>query len=65
MATNVNLENLVQKAMKAGGHRTKKAAVTTALEEYVRRHHQKKIESVFDQIDYDPAYDYKRERRRR
>lgn len=66
MATNLDLDDdLVQQAVKAGKHKTKKAAVTAALEEYVRRSEQRKIEDVLEKIDYDRAYDYKHERRRR
>ena len=47
-----------------GKHRTKKEAVTRALEDYVRSIEQEKIVSLFGTIDYDPDYDYKKERRR-
>ena len=41
MATNLALDDkLIREAQKAGGHRTKKAAVTAALEEYVQRRKQ-------------------------
>jgi hypothetical protein len=43
----------------------KKAALTTALPEHVRRHKQLEVASLFGTIDYDPEYDYKAERRRR
>jgi hypothetical protein len=66
MATNLALDDkLILKAKKIGGHRTKKAAVTTALEEYIRHREQLKIIDLFGTIDYDPAYDYKAERKRR
>jgi Arc/MetJ family transcription regulator len=67
MATNLDLDdNLVQEAVKAGGHRTKKAAVTAALEQYVRRQKQLRLKEVFYSIDYDTAPgDYKRARRKR
>ena len=48
-----------------GRHKTKKEAVTRALEEYVRRHKQASIVEVFGTVDFDPAYDYKAERRKR
>ncbi len=47
-----------------GGHRTKKATVTEALQEYIGRRKQAQILDLFGQIDYDPEYDYKEQRRR-
>ncbi len=64
MATNLDLDDkLIEKARKLGGHRTKKDAVTRALEEYVRWLKQKAIVSDFGTIDYDIDYDYKKQRR--
>ena len=66
MATNLALDdNLIEEARKVGNHKTKKEAVTRALQEYVQRHNQAKIIELFGTIDYDPAYDYKAERRRK
>jgi hypothetical protein len=66
MATNLAIDDkLVEEARLTGGHKTKKAAVTTALEEYVQRHKQQKILAAFGTVDFDPAYDYKAERRRK
>lgn len=63
MATNLQIDdNLIVKAKKLGKHRTKKEAVTRALQEYVRRLEQEKILNLFDTIDYDPDYDYKQQR---
>jgi hypothetical protein len=39
--------------------------VNEALAESIQRREQQEILSLFGTIDYDPAYDYKRERRRR
>ena len=64
MATNLNLDDkLIERARKLGGHRTKKEAVTKALEEYVQWLRQKAIVSDFGTIDYDDDYDYKKQRR--
>ena len=57
-------EKLVEEARKIGGHRTKREAVTKALKEYIRRHKQQRILAAFGTVDFDPAYDYKAERRR-
>lgn len=66
MATNLALDDrLVNKALRLGGHRTKKATVTEALQEYIQRRQQLGILELFGKIDYYPDYDYKKERRRR
>lgn len=65
MATNLDIDDrLIDQAVLLGGHRTKKAAVTEALEEYVQRREQKKITELFGTIDFDPDYDYKQQRRK-
>lgn len=64
MATNLALDDhLIEEARSVGRHKTKKEAVTAALQEYVQRHKQMKIIKLFGTIDYDPKYDYKAERR--
>ncbi|MDQ3170949.1 MAG: type II toxin-antitoxin system VapB family antitoxin [Acidobacteriota bacterium] len=66
MATNLAIDDeLLEQARQAGGHRTKKATVTEALEEYIRRRRQANVLELFGQIDFDPAYDYKAQRRRK
>ena len=66
MATNLAIDDhLLNEALKVGGHRTKKATVTEALEEYVRRRKQMRIVDLFGKIDFDPDYDYKKQRRRK
>ncbi|OGH57380.1 MAG: antitoxin [Candidatus Lindowbacteria bacterium RIFCSPLOWO2_12_FULL_62_27] len=65
MATNLAIDDkLIVMARKLGAHRTKKAAVTEALREYIQHKKQIKILNLFGQIDYDPSYDYKKQRRR-
>jgi Bacterial antitoxin of type II TA system, VapB len=66
MATNLALDDaLIEEARKIGGHKTKKEAVTAALQEYVQRRKRMSILKLFGTIDYDPNYDYKAERRRK
>ncbi|MGH2584710.1 MAG: type II toxin-antitoxin system VapB family antitoxin [Dehalococcoidia bacterium] len=66
MATNLALDDsLIREAQEAGHHKTKREAVTAALEEYVRRHRQKQIIELFGQVEYDDSYDYKAARQRR
>jgi Arc/MetJ family transcription regulator len=60
MATNLALDDaLIEEARRTGGHKTKKEAVTAALDEYVRRRKQQKILELFGTVDFDPNYDYK------
>lgn len=60
MPTNLALDDrLINKARRIGGHRTKREAVTAALEEYVRRREQVRILELAGKIDYTPGYDYK------
>ena len=66
MATNLALDDrLIEEARQIGKHKTKKAAVTEALEEYIRRHKQLQILELFHDIDYDPGYDHKEQRKTR
>jgi len=63
MATNLAIDDkLIDEARRVGNHKTKKEAVTTALQEYVQRRKQLEILNFFGTIDYDPAYDYKKMR---
>lgn len=64
MATNLALDdNLIREAQNISGHRTKKAVVTEALQEYIQRRKQMEIIHLFNQIEYDSDYDYKKQRR--
>lgn len=63
MATNLELDDrLIKQAVKLGGHRTKKAAVTQALSDYVAHLKQEAILELFGKVDFDPDYDSKRQR---
>jgi len=57
-------DKLLLEAQRIGGHKTKKATVTEALEEYIRRRRQIRIVKLFGTIEYDPGHDYKKQRRR-
>ncbi len=64
MATNLEIDNeLIQEALELGGHRTKRAVVEAALQEYVQRRKQLKITELFGTIEYEDDYDYKQQRR--
>jgi Arc/MetJ family transcription regulator len=66
MATNLALDDrLIEDAKRAGGHKTKKEAVTAALEEYLRRRQQVAILDLAGKLEYDPDYSYKHLRRAR
>jgi hypothetical protein len=66
MPTNLAIDDrLIAEAQKLGGHKTKRETVNAALDEYIRRRKQIALVSLFGTIDYDPAYDYKRERLKR
>jgi Bacterial antitoxin of type II TA system, VapB len=66
MPTNLAIDDrLIEEAQKLGRHRTKKDAVTAALDEYIRRRKQQDILPLFGTIDYDDNYDYKKERTRK
>ena len=65
MATNLALDDkLIEEARRAGKHKTKKEAVSAALEEYIRRRKQVRILEAFGKFEFDPGYDYKAERKR-
>ncbi|MFI4935181.1 MAG: type II toxin-antitoxin system VapB family antitoxin [Caulobacterales bacterium] len=56
---------LIDRALAVSGERTKKAAVTKALEEFVARREQKRLLELMGKLEWDSAFDYKRERSRR
>jgi hypothetical protein len=65
MATNLALDDrLLEEALRVGGRRTKKETVTEALVEFIQRRKQTRIRDLFGTVDYDPKYDYKKQRRR-
>ena len=66
MATNLDIsDKLISEALRLGKHKTKKATVSEALEEYIMRRKQKKITDLFGTIDYAPNYDYKMQRNKK
>jgi len=66
MPTNLAIDDtLIDAAKEIGGHKTKKEAVTTALQEYIQRRKQIQILDLFGTIEYEPDYDYKADRKRK
>lgn len=64
MATNLALDDkLIEEAVKLGNHKTKRAAVTAAITEYIQRRKQKKVIGLFNTIEYDDKFDYKSQRK--
>jgi Arc/MetJ family transcription regulator len=65
MATNLAIDpDLLARALEVSGEKTKRAAVTRALEEYVARREQRRVLELFGALEWDATYDYKRERSR-
>lgn len=65
MATNLAIDpDLLDRAVAVSGSKTKKEAVTLALEEFIARRAQAKWLDLFHTVDWDPNYDYKAERSR-
>jgi len=65
MPTNLAIdEEVLDEALKVGGHKSKKDTVNEALREYIQRRRQAKVVSLFGTIDFDSAYDHKKQRRR-
>ena len=66
MPTNLEIDDrLLRQALKAGGHKTKKATVNEALAEYVQRREQREITKLFGSVVFEPGYDSKVERVKR
>lgn len=66
MATNLAIDpELLERALEVSGERTKKAAVTRALEEFIARREQRRVAELLGKLKWDPAFDYKAERSRR
>lgn len=66
MATNLAIDpTLLDRALEVSGERTKKAAVTMALQEFIARREQRRVLDLMGKLDWDQAYDYKAERTRK
>lgn len=66
MPTNLAIDpDLLEKAVRVSGERTKKAAVTKALQEFIARREQRRLTSLLGKLEWDASFDYKAERSRR
>lgn len=66
MATNLSIDpELIERALQVSGERTKRAAVTKALEEFIARRRQKKLLDLLGKLEWDSSYHYKADRSRK
>jgi Arc/MetJ family transcription regulator len=66
MPTNLNIDDhLLNEAVRLSGKSTKRETVNAALAEYVSRRKQRRILDLFGKLEWDGAYDYKKERSRK
>jgi hypothetical protein len=66
MATNLSLDQeLLERAFEVSGERTKKAAVTRALQEFIARRRQRRVAELLGKLEWEVSYDYKAERSRK
>ncbi len=63
MATNLAIdEELLNKALKIGGKKSKKDTVTEALKEFIVRREQKEVLDLFGTVEYFDDYNPKKSR---
>ena len=66
MATNLSLDpKLIERSLELSGEKTKKAAVTRALEEFIARRRQKSLVDLMGKLEWDQSFDYKAARSRK
>ena len=66
MATNLAIDpDLLERAVEVSGERTKKAAVTKALQEFIARRQQRRLLDLMGKLEWDRSFDYKAERSRK
>ena len=66
MATNLAIDpDLLNHALEVSGARSKKEAVTIALEEFIAARERAKIVDLFGTMEWDESFDYKEARRSR
>lgn len=66
MPTNLAIDDrLLDHARSVGGYKTKRETVNEALREFIRRRERLSLLQLAGKIEYDPRYDYKKDRRAR
>ncbi|WP_263079844.1 type II toxin-antitoxin system VapB family antitoxin [Endozoicomonas sp. Mp262] len=64
MPTNLAIDDqLIAQVQKIGGYKTKREAVNEALAEFIKHRKQLELIQSFGEINYEPDYDYKKDRR--
>jgi Arc/MetJ family transcription regulator len=65
MPTKLSIDpDLIERALQVSGERTKKAAVTRALEEFIAQRSQKRLLDLMGKLEWDKSFDFKPERSR-
>ena len=65
MANNLSLDpDLIYRALELSDERTKKAAVTRALVEFIAQREQKRLLDLMGNLEWDNSFDYKAVRSR-
>ncbi|MDX1555348.1 MAG: type II toxin-antitoxin system VapB family antitoxin [Xanthomonadales bacterium] len=65
MATNLAIDpELINRTLEISGEKTKKAAVTMALKEFIARREQKRLVDLFGTLEWDDEFSYKNARYR-
>ena len=65
MSTKLEIDSeLLEKAFEVSGEKTRKAAVTRALQEFIARREQKRLLDLVQSLEWDAKLDYKRDRSR-
>jgi hypothetical protein len=66
METNLAIDTtLLESALQIGGMKAENETVNLALEEFIKRLMGENVISVFDTVEYDENYDYKKLRGKR
>jgi metal-responsive CopG/Arc/MetJ family transcriptional regulator len=65
MTINLNIDRvLLDRAFQVSGERTKSAAVTKALREFIAQYEQKRLVELMGKLTWDDSFTYKPERSR-
>ena len=65
MSTNLSIDSdLLERALEVSGERTKEAAVTKALQEFIAHRQQKRLLDLIGKLEWDSSHYYKSERTR-
>lgn len=65
MSTNLRLDpKLIELALELSGEKTKKAAITLALREFIARRNRRRMLELFNSLDWEPSDRYKAEHTR-